>query len=236
MTPRPLDRQGCADPRPAPHRGRRAADPGRLRPAPDALSSSSRSSRRSRRPGPSLKGKKVVVLTHAVPGTQDDFRRSTATWPASCRRSSARRSRRSTLVDLDKVRAWVRRPPELVRPRRGRPGVRRRRRDLPRGRALPDPEPVQPRPVRGDVEDPHPGRRARPPQERPRPSRSPTSPRSRRSSTTTTATPSSPIRGPDPRRRRRQPLDLQEQVPRRSSPPKSPGTSSSTPPATTSRT
>jgi hypothetical protein len=67
-------------------------------------------------PGPSLKGKKVVVLTHATAGTQSEFpgleRDLTREFISNLRK----KTKRITIVEPDKVATWVEAHPKWTDP------------------------------------------------------------------------------------------------------------------------
>ena len=100
--------------------------------------SSSRSSRRSRPPGPSLKGKKVVVLTHAVSGTQDDFQSLDRDLAREVVQILREKVKKIDLVDQDKVWDWVEGHPNWTDPAEAAKAFEADIVDLPRGRVVPD--------------------------------------------------------------------------------------------------
>lgn len=67
-------------------------------------------------PGPSLQGKKVVLITKTVPGTQGDFVSLDRDLTRELAQILRKNVKRLTIVDVDKVQAWDRAHPSWTDP------------------------------------------------------------------------------------------------------------------------
>ncbi|MEJ7637971.1 MAG: hypothetical protein WKF75_08325 [Singulisphaera sp.] len=185
-------------------------------------------------PGPSLKGKKVVVLTHAAAGAVTEFQavdRELAKEVVSLFRKNVKKI---VVVDPEKVAAWADEHPTWTDPSEVAKAFEADIVVFLEIEAFRVQNPNSPGMLEGNSRVHIQAFELATPRMTVA-SRTPTSPRSRTASTTITATPRSPSADPSPSRR------ASARPPSRASsstswPTKSRGTSSRTPPRTTSRT
>ena len=116
-------------------------------------------------PGPSLKGKKVVVLTHVSPGAGADFadldRDLTREFTSVLRKNV----KKIEIVDPEKVAGWVEAHPSWTDPAEAAKAFEADMAIFLDVSKFADRGPQEPRPDGGELQDPHPGLGDRPPQE-----------------------------------------------------------------------